>query len=181
MPIDPTYNTVPERLAEFKAKHPEGSFQPVNKARPYWVETIGEKTFIVYAAAAYRTPDDQKPGIGLAWEPFPGPTNFTRDSELQNAETSAWGRAMIAVLAADAKKGVATQEDIQRREADQIAIRAHTARVKLLRDEVKRLGLTEQVKELELAWPWSEAACAQVEQLVEAYTAEQPAEPGTLV
>lgn len=116
--IPDDYNTVPERIAEFRTKHPEGSLQPVNPAEPFQVVTIGNLTFIAYAAAAYRTPDDPRPGIGVAYEPFPGPTAFTRNSELQNAETSAWGRAIVAAGAADAKKGVATAEDIAVRLAE---------------------------------------------------------------
>jgi hypothetical protein len=52
---------------------------------------------VAYVAAAYRTPDDPRPGIGVAWELYPGTTPYTRDSELMNAETSAWGRAIVAV------------------------------------------------------------------------------------
>ena len=56
-----------------------------------------EHTYIVYAAAAYRTPDDPNPAIGIAYEQFPGRTPYTRTSELMNAETSAWGRALAAM------------------------------------------------------------------------------------
>jgi hypothetical protein len=45
-------------------------------------------------AAAYRTADDPKPGIGWSWLELPGATPYTRGSELENAETSAWGRAI---------------------------------------------------------------------------------------
>jgi hypothetical protein len=100
-----SYNTVAERIAEFRERHPEGCLRPVDPAKPFEVVEIGEQTFIAYSAAAYRTPDDPCPGIGLAWEPFPGPTRYTRDSELQNAETSAWGRAIVAALAADMGQG----------------------------------------------------------------------------
>jgi hypothetical protein len=55
--------------------------------------------------------------VGLAWEPVPGKTSYTRDSELQNAETSAWGRAIVAVLAADTKKGIASAEEVQSRQS----------------------------------------------------------------
>lgn len=112
------YVDVPARIAEFRTKHPDGSLQPANPAEPYRVETIGEKTFIVVIAAAYRTPDDARPGIGMAYEQFPGRTPYTRDSELQNAETSAWGRAIVAVLAADTKRSVASQEEVRNRQAD---------------------------------------------------------------
>ena len=74
-------------------------------------------TFVVYTAAAYRTPDDPKPGIGCAWEPFPGLTPYTRKSELQNAETSAWGRAIVAVLASESK-AIASAEDVRNRSAE---------------------------------------------------------------
>ncbi len=78
----------------------------------------GEDCFIVYAAAAYRTPDDPRPGIGVAWEPFPGRTPYTAASELMNAETSAWGRAILAVLASDSRKGVASREEVRNRVAE---------------------------------------------------------------
>lgn len=117
MPIDESYNEVPHRIAEFKAKHPEGSLQPADLNDPLKVLTIDGKTFVVYTALAFRTPDDPRPGVGVAWEPFPGKTNFTRDSEAQNAETSAWGRAIVAALASTAKK-IATFEDVRNREAD---------------------------------------------------------------
>jgi hypothetical protein len=112
------YVEVKFRLAEFRAKHPEGSLQPADPTQPFQVVEIAGQTFIAYTAAAYRTPDDPRPGIGCAWEPFPGKTNFTRDSELQNAETSAWGRAVMAALAADASKGVASAEEVRNRVAD---------------------------------------------------------------
>lgn len=112
------YNDVPARIAEFRAKHPEGSLQPADPAAPYRVEKIGEKAFIVYIAAAYRSPDDLRPGIGMAWEQFPGRTPYTRDSELQNAETSAWGRAIVAALAADTRKGIASAEEVRNRQAE---------------------------------------------------------------
>jgi hypothetical protein len=112
-----SYNTVPERIAEFREKYPNGRLRPADPSVPYRIENVDTKTFIVFVAAAYRDAEDTLPGIGTAWELFPGPTNFTRDSELQNAETSAWGRAIVAALAADAKKGIATQEDIRNRTA----------------------------------------------------------------
>lgn len=113
------YVDVPARIAEFRTKHPEGSLQPANLAEPYRVETIGDKTYVVVVAAAYRSPEDPRPGIGMAYEQFPGRTPYTRDSELQNAETSAWGRAIVAALAADTKRSVASAEEVRNRRADQ--------------------------------------------------------------
>jgi hypothetical protein len=115
-PLD--YIDVATRIVEFREKYPNGSLQPWTD--PYVQEVTmpdgNIKSFMVYSAAAYRSPDDKLPGVGYAWEPIPGPTNFTRDSELQNAETAAWGRAMVAALAVDTKKGIASSEEVRNRQ-----------------------------------------------------------------
>jgi hypothetical protein len=113
-----SYNDVAARIVEFRSKHPEGSLQPSNLDEPFRVVDIGERTFVVVVAAAYRTPDDPRPGIGMAYEPFPGTTPYTRGSELQNAETSAWGRAIVAALAADTRAGVASRDEIRNRQGE---------------------------------------------------------------
>lgn len=105
------YIDVAERIREFREKHPTGTLQQID----WGVREIDGKSFVFYTAAAYRTPDDERPGIGTAWEPFPGPTPYTRDSELMNAETSAWGRAIIAAGAADAKR-VASANEVRNRQ-----------------------------------------------------------------
>lgn len=117
MPTElPNYKTVPERLAEFAEKHPEGSLQQVSIE---YVRDFGDADWIVYTAAAYRTPHDPTPGHGTAWERVPGLTNFTRNSEVQNAETSAWGRAIVACLAADTTKSdIASLDEKQSRTAE---------------------------------------------------------------
>ena len=109
------YVDVAERIQTFRTKHPEGSLQPANLANPYNIIYIGDKTFIVYIAAAYRTPDDPRPGIGIAYEPFPGLTPYTKNSEIMVAETSAWGRAIVAALAADTKK-IASRDEVTNRQ-----------------------------------------------------------------
>lgn len=116
--MDDGYIDVAERIAEFRDKHPEGALQPWDKAKPYSIETIGDQLYIVVVAAAYRTKDDPLPGVGMAYEQFPGRTSFTRGSELQNAETSAWGRAIVAALAADTKRGVASAQEVRNRRAE---------------------------------------------------------------
>jgi len=109
-PLD--YIDVATRIVEFREKYPTGSLQQVK------VEfvIVNNKDWVIYTAAAYRTPDDMRPGMGTAWEPVPGPTSFTRDSEVQNAETAAWGRAMVAALAVDTKKGIASSEEVRNRQ-----------------------------------------------------------------
>lgn len=115
-PLD--YIDVATRIIEFREKYPTGSLQSWKD--PYVIEVKmpdgNIKSYMVYSAAAYRSPDDQLPGVGWAYEPIPGPTNFTRDSELQNAETAAWGRAMVAALAVDTKKGIASSEEVRNRQ-----------------------------------------------------------------
>lgn len=103
------YIDVAERIKEFKTKYPEGSLQQM------FVEfkEFAGQSWVIYTAAAYRTPDDERPGIGTAWEPVPGKTPYTKDSELQNCETAAWGRAVVA-LGLETKKIASKQEVINR-------------------------------------------------------------------
>lgn len=147
------YIDVPQRLADFRAKHADGSLQrdgsyeivrvpngwcrqcigrrSIQTKQKQWIDCPRcqgtglraegepqEDVFIVYTAAAYRGSDDAKPGIGTAWEPYPGQTPYTSGSELMNAETSAWGRAIVAALAADAKRGVSSREEVRNRAAE---------------------------------------------------------------
>lgn len=109
-PLD--YIDVATRIVEFREKYPEGSLQQVSLE----FVVVNGKDWVVYTAAAYRSPEDVRPGIGTAWEPIPGPTPYTRDSEVQNAETAAWGRAMVAALAVDTRKGIASSEEVRNRE-----------------------------------------------------------------
>ena len=113
------YVDVAERIRIFRDAYPEGSLRPADPARPFWVENIdGIGLRLVYVAAAYRHPEDPAPGIGSAWEPLPGKTPYTRDSELMVAETSAWGRAIVAALAADTKRGVASADEVRARKPE---------------------------------------------------------------
>jgi hypothetical protein len=130
------YVPVAERLVAFREAYPEGSLRPADPSRPFQIIEVAGETFLAYTAAAYRTPDDAAPGIGCAWEPVPGKTNFTRNSELQNAESSAWGRAIIAVGAADAKRGIASAEDVQWRQAEAEQREAEEAAVGGLRSSI---------------------------------------------
>lgn len=125
MPTElPNYKTVPERIAEFTEKHPQGVLRQESIE---FVRDFGGADWIVFTANAYRTPDDPTPGQGTAWERVPGLTNFTRNSEAQNAETSAWGRAIVATLAADTRVAdIASSNEMQSRvaERDPAALKA---------------------------------------------------------
>lgn len=111
------YVDVAERIRQLREKHPEAVLRPYNPDEPFKVMNIGNREFIVYTAVCYRTPDDPMPAIAVAAEPAVGKTNFTRDSEVMNAETSAWGRAIVAALAADTQK-VASLDEVRNRRAD---------------------------------------------------------------
>ena len=126
------YNDVANRIAEFRDKFPTGSLRQLDLQ----FLTFGGKDWVVYTAAAYRTPDDECPGIGTAWEPVPGKTPYTRDSEVMVAETSAWGRALIATLAVDSKKGIASADEIENRKQPALS-RDYLAEAGQTKDVVK--------------------------------------------
>ena len=108
------YIDVATRIVEFRERHPKGSLQQV----AIDFREVDGRWWVIYTAAAYRYPEDERPGIGTAWEPIPGRTPYTRDSEVQNAETAAWGRAIVAALAGDTKKGIASAEEVRNRRAE---------------------------------------------------------------
>jgi hypothetical protein len=106
------YKEVSERIADLRVKYPDASLSSEVILWPS--EAL---PFIAVKALCYRSRKDENPGVGLAWEPFPGKTPYTRDSELQNAETSAWGRAIVAALASDTKQGIASADEVRNRKA----------------------------------------------------------------
>jgi hypothetical protein len=119
------YVDVAERIRIFRDRHPEGSLQPYDAAEPFRILEVGGQIFVVYTAVAFRSPTDSLPGIAVSWEPFPGKTPYTAGSELMNAETAAWGRAIVAALAADSKKIASLDEVRARREAPKAGASAH--------------------------------------------------------
>lgn len=101
------YEDVQARLDRFLGKFPEGSVRTVSWAV---TELPGGVHGIAVECEAYRTPDDHRPGNGWSLEPFPGHTPYTRGSELENAETSARGRAINAVLMSKDGRGASQSE-----------------------------------------------------------------------
>lgn len=103
------YVDVKQRVTLFYAAHPEGRLQTTqvrvtrepDDVPRVWVE-----------AAAYRTPDDPHPGVGWSWMVLPGSTPYTRGSELENVETSAWGRA-IGALGIGIDKSIASADEVR--------------------------------------------------------------------
>ncbi len=142
------YNTVPQRIDEFRKKYPEGSLQQVELR----FEDFAGGSWVVYTAAAYRTADDPRPGHGTAWEPVPGKTSFTRDSELQNAETAAWGRAIVAALAADAQKPIASREEVRNRQPEPQAQRGAPVDTVLVNEWLEVIEAATSIPQLQAAW-----------------------------
>lgn len=103
------YVDVAERIKLFYERYPDGRLATV----AHELYHVGERTFVYCQAQAYRVPDDPQPCVGTAWEPIPGPTPYTRDSELMNAETAAWGRAIIAAGIPSTK--IASQQEVKAR------------------------------------------------------------------
>lgn len=112
------YVDVPTRIRQLREKHPDAVLRPANPAEPFRIMEIGGREFIVYTAACYRTPDDPMPAIAVAAEPVIGSSSFTRNSEVMNAETSAWGRCIMAALAVDEPQ-IASREEVRNRRSEQ--------------------------------------------------------------
>jgi hypothetical protein len=104
------YVDVPTRFAAALERWPE---LRIIENRPE-VIIIGDKTFISVTMQAWRTPDDPVPAQATCFEPFPGKTSFTRDSEQMNASTSALGRVLGLMMSFGPK--MASAEEVRNRQ-----------------------------------------------------------------
>lgn len=103
------YVQVNERIAAFYEAHPTGSIQSE-------IHTLTEN-LVVVKASAWRGPDDTRPCIAHSQLAIPGKTSFTRDSEVENAETSAVGRA-LAMMGFEVKRSLASREEARNKHDD---------------------------------------------------------------
>jgi hypothetical protein len=76
-----------------------------------------DKPKVIVTALAYRTADDPRPGVGTSWMYLPGKTSYTLGSEIENVETSAWGRA-IGSLGILIDRSIATSNEIDAKQDD---------------------------------------------------------------
>lgn len=121
------YIEVPERILQFYKDHPKGSLAcDLLEFRDLPGKDGKVIPHVVYRASAFRTPDDPKPGQGTATEPIPGLTPYTKGSEVMNAETSAWGRA-LAALGYVSNKKIASREEVRNRQVEASATAATNA------------------------------------------------------
>ena len=107
------YITVAERLSRALEKWPE---LRVTEAPPRII-TIGDSTYIEVTTIIYRSPDDPMPTQASCWEPWPGKTPFTRDSEQPNASTSALGRC-LGLMGVAVDKALASADEVENRKQD---------------------------------------------------------------
>lgn len=88
------YVQVKDRLAKFYELYGNGRLVT---AEVVMLTAPDNKQRVMVKALAYRNPDDPLPGVGHSWLELPGSTPYTKGSEVENAETSAWGRAIAAL------------------------------------------------------------------------------------
>jgi hypothetical protein len=67
------------------------------------------------------------------------------------AETSAWGRALIATLAVDSQKGIASTEEIQNRQAPKTPGRDYLAEAGQTKDVVKLRKIYAEARQAKVA------------------------------
>lgn len=108
------YIEVHERIQRFYTQYPTGA---VVTTKVKAVLDFESRPYVLVKAKAYRTPDDQHPGVGHSWLMVPGKTPYTNGSELENAETSAWGRAIAAVGVA-VNRSIASKDEIKAKAVD---------------------------------------------------------------
>ena len=105
------YTTVHERIIQFYEKYPNG----IISTHPAKVIEIGSALFI--SVVAEVTLDKNEPLttiIAEAWEPYPGKTPYTKDSEQLNGATSSIGKA-LAQLGIGIRAGMASTDEVQHR------------------------------------------------------------------
>lgn len=107
------YVDVPTRFAAALERWPE---LRIMENRPEII-SIDKKTFISVTMQAWRTPDDPIPCQATCFEPFPGKTSFTRDSEQMNASTSALGR-VLGLMMSFGK--LASFEEVRNRQTESV-------------------------------------------------------------
>jgi len=107
------YVDVAERIRLLLAQYPDAS---ITTSDPRIIQ-IADRTFIEVTATVQCKDDTGRVSRDTAWEPFPGKTPYTRDSEMMNASTSAVGRA-IGLLGIGLKKSIATSNEVRNRRED---------------------------------------------------------------
>ena len=106
------YVEVSDRLREFYEKHPGGRVITS-------IVELTEKRVVVKAEVYRETAHLVPSGAGHSALAIPGITPYTKGAELENAETSAIGRALVA--AGLASKKIASADEVRSKRTDQSA------------------------------------------------------------
>jgi hypothetical protein len=109
------YVEVKDRIAIFYELYPQGRLVTTKVQQKLGPDGVPR---VIVQAAAYRSPDDSLPGTGHSWMALPGTTPYTRGSELENTETSAWGRA-IASLGILIDRSIASGQEVQNKQGQE--------------------------------------------------------------
>jgi len=119
------YVDVATRIKLLTEKYPNHCIQCTP---PVVVEVAGH-TFIEVTANVFCNDSEeharQRVARATAWEPFPGKTPYTRDSEMMNAETSAIGRA-IGALGIGLTGSMASQNEVVNRQGVSVTQQGNT-------------------------------------------------------
>lgn len=107
------YVDVPTRLRMALEKHPDLRIQ---ESQPTFRE-VNTKLYIEIRCTVWRDKDDPLPVIAYCWEPFPGTTPYTRDSEQMNASTSALGRA-LGMMGFGIEHKMASKQEVLARQSE---------------------------------------------------------------
>jgi hypothetical protein len=155
--MDQGYKMVADRHAQFVIDNPNGLVnselvlsQIRNDNESY--DEHGPYGFIVMKVEVWKNREDadagKRPdGVGHASMPVPGTTNFTRNSEVENAETSALGRA-LAMIGYHAKDTMASEDEI----AAKSAAPAPTRKARPVAKEEAGDGITPAERSMLMNW-----------------------------
>lgn len=135
------YVDVAERIHIAKSLYPDFSLQSA-----IWFDVINGQQVVICKAEFYRTPDDPRPGIGHAWELIPGKTPYTKGSEPMVCETSAWGRAINAVI--PVSKKIASADEVKAAKARQTPVKKAPDQVAILKAKLMQFGATDATSAL---------------------------------
>lgn len=101
------YVDVKTRLKQALALYPQ---LRIVEHRPE-ITQVGDQLFIECSVTVSRDPDDPIPVTAYIFEPYPGKTTFTKNSEQANGATSVLGRA-LGYMGLGIDKSIATSNEV---------------------------------------------------------------------